>query len=132
MQVTQYRIVFDGELEPGMLAETVKANLAKLFKSDLQKIEQLFGQGPVNIKRDLSEAEAEELSVGVLIDALGLEASHVSQHLRVLRGYDLVTSERRASQVYYRLAHHSVVDMLSAARTLLGELLESRAALIAD
>lgn len=60
MQVTQYRIVFDGELEPGMLAETVKANLAKLFKSDLQKIEQLFGQGPVNIKRDLSEAEADK------------------------------------------------------------------------
>lgn len=60
MQVTHYRIVFDGELEPGMLAETVKANLAKLFKSDLQKIEQLFGQGPVNIKRDLSEAEADK------------------------------------------------------------------------
>lgn len=86
----------------------------------------------IRILELLSEAEAEELSVGVLIDALGLEASHVSQHLRVLRGYDLVTSERRASQVYYRLAHHSVVDMLSAARTLLGELLESRAALIAD
>jgi len=87
---------------------------------------------PVRIRILELLSEAPELSVGELIDALGLEASHVSQHLRVLRGYDLVTSERRASQVYYRLAHASVADMLAAARTLLREVLESRRAVLTD
>ena len=50
MQATQYRIVFDGELMPGMALDTVKANLARLFKSDSGKIDRLFDQGPVNIK----------------------------------------------------------------------------------
>lgn len=87
---------------------------------------------PVRIRILELLSESEEVSVGQLIEALSLEASHVSQHLRVLRSYDLVTSERRASQVYYRLAHASVADMLAAARTLLGEVLEHRAALLAD
>jgi len=87
---------------------------------------------PVRIRILELLSEAPELSVGELIDALGLEASHVSQHLRVLRGYDLVTSERRASQVYYRLAHASVADMLAAARMLLREVLESRRAVLTD
>ena len=87
---------------------------------------------PVRIRILELLSEAPELSVGELIDSLGLEASHVSQHLRVLRGYDLVTSERRASQVYYRLAHASLADMLAAARTLLREVLESRRAVLTD
>jgi len=60
MQANQYRIVFDGELMPGMSAETVKANLARLFKSDSGKIDRLFDQGLVNIKRELNETEADK------------------------------------------------------------------------
>lgn len=58
MQATQYRIVFDGELMPGMAADTVKANLARLFKSDAGTIDRLFQQGSVNIKRELNETQA--------------------------------------------------------------------------
>ena len=87
---------------------------------------------PVRIRILEILSESEEASVGELIDSLGLEASHVSQHLRVLRNYDLVTSERRASQVYYRLAHAAVADMLAAARALLVEVLDHRAALLAE
>lgn len=60
MQANQYRIVFDGELMPGMSAETVKANLALLFKIDSDKIDRLFGQGSVSIKRELSETQADK------------------------------------------------------------------------
>lgn len=60
MQATQYRIVFDGELMPGMALDTVKANLVRLFKSDSGRIDRLFDQGPVNIKRELSETEADK------------------------------------------------------------------------
>lgn len=45
----------------------------------------------------------------------------VSQHLRVLRGADLVRSERRGREVVYSLAddhiHHIVVDTVDHART---------------
>jgi uncharacterized membrane protein YhaH (DUF805 family) len=58
MRANQYRIVFDGELVPDVPLETVKANLAQLFKSDVAQIERLFGNGTVNIKRDLGEAAA--------------------------------------------------------------------------
>ena len=59
MRVEQYKVVFDGELVPGMTADIVRSNLAKLFKSDAEKVDRLFGDGPVNIKRDLSALEAD-------------------------------------------------------------------------
>jgi DNA-binding transcriptional ArsR family regulator len=49
-------------------------------------------------------AGAEEVRVADLQSETGLEASHLSQHLSVLRRHRLVESERRASHVYYRLA----------------------------
>lgn len=66
-----------------------------------------------------------EASVSELLTATGLEASHLSQHLAVLRRNRLVVGERRASQVYYRLAYPQVADLLRVARALLGEILES-------
>ena len=75
-----------------------------------------------------------EIGVAQLLAATGLEPSHLSQHLRVLRGYGLVTSQRRGSQVYYSLSYASVGDLLTVARTLLGDVLAARRdeALLAD
>lgn len=75
---------------------------------------------------------APEVSVAELQVETALEASHLSQHLAVLRRHRLVESERRASHVYYRLAHPEVADLLRVARQLLLELLESDGALLAD
>lgn len=58
-----------------------------------------------------------------MIGETGLEASHLSQHLAVLRRYGLVSSERRASVVYYRLAFPQVAELLRVARQLLSEVL---------
>ena len=66
--------------------------------------------------------EREELTVSQLQEHIGLEASHLSQHLSVLRKHRLVESERRASHVYYRLSNPQVGELLSAARSLLGEI----------
>lgn len=66
---------------------------------------------------------SDEVAVSALIDDLGIEASHLSQHLSVLRKHRLVVSERRASQVFYRPAFPGVADLLHAARHLLGEIL---------
>lgn len=67
-------------------------------------------------------AEEDEVTVAELIARTGLEASHLSQHLSVLRRYGLVVSERRASTVHCRLAHSQVADLLAVARELLGVL----------
>lgn len=66
---------------------------------------------------------APEVSVTDLLSDTGLEASHMSQHLAVLRRHNLVTSERRASQVYYRLTYPEVADLLAVARGLLAAIL---------
>lgn len=60
-----------------------------------------------------------ERSVAQLQTETGLEASHLSQHLSVLRRHRLVLSERRASSVYYRLAYPEVAELLTIARRLL-------------
>jgi ArsR family transcriptional regulator len=61
----------------------------------------------------------DEVPVTELMRDIGLEPSHLSQHLAVLRRHRLVTSDRRASYVYYRLAFPEVADLLTAARRLL-------------
>ena len=75
---------------------------------------------------------SDELTVGRLQEETGLESSHLSQHLAVLRRHRLVVSERRASFVYYRLADPAVSDMLAAARTLLLRLLEADGGRLGD
>lgn len=73
-----------------------------------------------------------EQSVSELLAHTQLEASHLSQHLAVLRRYGLVVSERRGSVVDYRLAHESVAGLLAAARAVLRDVLESRRAIADD
>jgi DNA-binding transcriptional ArsR family regulator len=70
-------------------------------------------------------ASADDTPVSELLDATGLEASHLSQHLAVLRNYGLVTAERRGNQVRYRLAYPQVADLLRVARALLAEILQT-------
>ncbi|MBO1030936.1 helix-turn-helix transcriptional regulator [Tessaracoccus sp. SD287] len=70
-------------------------------------------------------ADGREHTVAELIASTELEASHLSQHLAVLRRNRLVISERRGSHVHYRLFSPSVADLLAVARHLLGELVES-------
>ncbi|GAB3621251.1 metalloregulator ArsR/SmtB family transcription factor [Glutamicibacter endophyticus] len=67
----------------------------------------------------------DEVPVSELIKQTGLEASHLSQHLAVLRKNRLVDAERRGSQVFYKIAYRQVTDLLHVARALLGEILAS-------
>lgn len=68
-------------------------------------------------------SSAPEVPVATLLVETGLEASHLSQHLAVLRRHRLVLSERRGSQVFCRLAYPQVADLLRVARELLGAVL---------
>lgn len=76
---------------------------------------------PVRIRVLEVLAESPEVSVTELLNETSLEASHLSQHLAVLRRYDLVVSQRRGLQVFYSLGHPQVAELLVVAKKLLEE-----------
>ena len=69
-----------------------------------------------------------ELSVGALVQRLGLGQSNVSNHLACLRWCGFVATRREHRTVYYRLADPRVVELVSLARELLAEHAERVAA----
>ncbi len=93
----------------------VKANLFKGLAHPVR----------VRVLEILAASPDDETPVAELLEATGMEASHLSQHLAVLRNYGLVTAERRGNQVAYRLAYPQVADLLRVARALLGAILET-------
>ena len=64
-------------------------------------------------------SDSPELTVSALQAETELEASHLSQHLSVLRRHHLVVSERRGSHVFYRIADPRIRELLAVARALL-------------
>ena len=60
-----------------------------------------------------------ERSVGELQPLVGIELSHLSQQLGVLRRAGLVTTRRERSSVFYSLRDPLVVDLLDVAKRLL-------------
>ncbi|WP_165064949.1 ArsR/SmtB family transcription factor [Marisediminicola senii] len=80
---------------------------------------------PVRVRILEVLSAANTVPVSDLIADTGLEASHLSQHLSVLRKHNLVVAERRASQVFYSLAYPQVADLLRVSRALLVEILEN-------
>ena len=60
-----------------------------------------------------------EVAVATLLTDTGMEPSHLSQHLAVLRRAGVVTSRREGNAVFYRTAHPSVGVLLVAAREFL-------------
>lgn len=76
--MARYEIAFSGELVPGAQLELVKANLARLFQADQQRIELLFSGRRIVIKQDLDEAAAEKYRstlerAGALIEVVDME-----------------------------------------------------------
>lgn len=57
------------------------------------------------------------VAVGVMAETLGLSASLVSHHLRLLRAARVVKAERQGKQVFYQAADAHISNML-------GDLLE--------
>ena len=60
-----------------------------------------------------------EQPVSALLADMHIEASHLSQHLAVLRRAGVVTNVREGNTVTYSLADPSVAEMLGAARAFL-------------
>ena len=73
-----------------------------------------------------------ERSVGELLPQVGLEASHLSQQLRVLRRGGLVTARRQGSNVYYALVSDDVAELLAVARRILTGVLSGQIAVLRE
>lgn len=60
-----------------------------------------------------------EQSVGELIPKVGLEASHLSQQLGVLRRANIVTSRKEGSSVIYSVVDPRIFELLEVAKAIL-------------
>jgi ArsR family transcriptional regulator len=58
------------------------------------------------------------LSVGQLKEAVGAPASSISQQLAVLRGRNIVATERRGTTVIYRVRDADLFELLDVARRI--------------
>jgi DNA-binding transcriptional ArsR family regulator len=58
------------------------------------------------------------LSVGQMQDVIGVPASSISQQLAVLRGRNIVVTERRGTTVIYRIRDAELFELLDAARRI--------------
>lgn len=98
------------------------------FRAPLYEVKANLFKGlahPVRIRVLELLSAAPEVSVSDLLSATGLEASHLSQHLSVLRRYRLVKSERRGLQQFYTLADPLAAELLAVARGLLENVLSA-------
>src|SRR5574340_502772 len=65
-----------------------------------------------------------ELSVGELVERLGISKANVSQHLAVLRQRKVVTSRRDGVNIFYRINNPKIVDACALMKAVLLEQLE--------
>lgn len=73
-----------------------------------------------------------ERSVSDLVPEIGLEASHLSQQLAVLRRADLVQTRKEGTSVLYSVANPMVFELLDVARRILTSSLIDTRALLAE
>ncbi len=73
-----------------------------------------------------------ELSVGELVEEVGLESSHLSQQLGVLRRANLVRTRKEGASVFYSLADRRLAKMLGLAKEILLTYLTETADLLTE
>jgi ArsR family transcriptional regulator len=73
-----------------------------------------------------------EHSVAEMLPEVGIEASHLSQQLAVLRRANLVVSRKEGSTVYYALTSPHVAQLLAVARQILTSVLTGQVELLED
>jgi len=67
-----------------------------------------------------------------MLPEVGIEASHLSQQLAVLRRANLVVSRKEGSTVYYALTSPHVAQLLAVARQILTSVLTGQVELLED
>jgi ArsR family transcriptional regulator len=106
----------------GAVSQPISEIKAELFKA-------LAHPARIRILEVLAEGER---SVGEIQPSVGIELSHLSQQLAVLRRAQLLTSRKEGSSVYYAVKDPLVVELLGVAKRLLINSLSETSDLLAD
>jgi ArsR family transcriptional regulator len=108
-----------GKFETSVPISEVKAELFKALAN------------PARI-RVLEVLSGGERSVSELQPLVGIESSHLSQQLGVLRRAGLVTTRKSGTTVYYSITDHDLIELLVVARRMLVTSLAQREDLLRD
>lgn len=73
-----------------------------------------------------------EHSVGELQAEVGLEGSHMSQQLAVLRRAGVVRADKRGNSVIYSIASPDMAELMAVARKVLTGLLSDQVSMLKD
>ena len=71
-----------------------------------------------------------ELSVTELIKKTKLSQANVSQHLSIMKSKDIVTSNRRGKNVYYKLTNPKIIKAFDIIREVLAEKLKKNGKIV--
>jgi DNA-binding transcriptional ArsR family regulator len=97
------------------------------LKAELFRV--LANPGRIRILETLLEGER---SVGEIQPLVGLELSHLSQQLGVLRRANLVNARKEGATVHYSVRNPLIVDVLASAKALLVSSLQESERLLAE
>lgn len=86
---------------------------------------------PVRI-RALEQLLDGERSVGDLAELLGVDISHLSQQLAILRRSEIVATRREGNSIYYRIADAQFGELIVLAKKILLQRLYSSQQIIGD
>ena len=103
------------------MSSTISEREAELFRA-------LSHPARIRVLEVLSSGER---SVAELAGLVGIEASHLSQQVGVLRRAGLVTSRKERSSVFYALVDPTVAELLSMAKRVLISMLTESTELLA-
>lgn len=79
MSEARYDVIFSGKLVEGAAVDQVKANVARLFKVEVAKVERLFSGSPVVIKKGVDEATAKRYLLALKKAGAICEAKRLQQ-----------------------------------------------------
>lgn len=107
-------------IRPGVSEPSIAELKAELFKT-------LGHPARIRILETLVDGER---SVGEIQPLVGIESSHLSQQLGILRRAGIVSSRREGSLVYYSVTDPQISDLLAVTKRMLVTALATRSDLL--
>lgn len=100
MSDDSYKVVFVGEVIDNRNQDTVKTNLATMFGTGMERIERLFANSPVTIKKNLTRDEALRFRDGIIRAGALCRIENMDGNSEVLVGLSAeLTGEQKAIMV---------------------------------
>ena len=76
--------------------------------------------------RILNEVGDTKITVGELASLLNISVSNISQHLKILKNYEILKSEKIGHRVYYSITDIRIVEICQSMRQVISDLYEKR------